>query len=164
MDGGSPPTRQMSTTEIDLESVLQVRRRRLSVTTAQASQDAHRYTDVIFLKVEKSLDILKEESRCIFHGSSFGFVFVDSRRLFRGLSCPDGHLSKVHVTHQDPSWRSGRGEESRSTVGKIVHHGGIADHVVDRGLGDPAQTFLLDRGELDELRCNNEITRIHSFA
>ena len=61
----------MSTTEIDLESVLQVRRRRLSVTAPQTSQDSHRYTDVIFLKVEKSLDILKEESRCIFHGQSF---------------------------------------------------------------------------------------------
>lgn len=62
------PIRGMSTTEIDLESVLQVRRRRLSVTTPQASQDAHRYTDVIFLKVEKSNDILKEDARCIFHG------------------------------------------------------------------------------------------------
>lgn len=63
--------RTMSTTEIDLESVLQVRRRRLSVTTPQASQDAHRYTDVIFLKVEKSNDILKEDARCIFHGKNF---------------------------------------------------------------------------------------------
>ena len=62
--------RTMSTTEIDLESVLQVRRRRLSVTAPQASQDAHRYTDVIFLKVEKSNDILKEDARCIFHGLS----------------------------------------------------------------------------------------------
>jgi hypothetical protein len=62
------PQRQMSTTEIDLESVLQVRRRRLSVTTPQASQDSHRYTDVIILKVEKSNDILKEEARCVFHG------------------------------------------------------------------------------------------------
>ena len=61
-------TRGMPTTEIDLESVLQVRRRRLSVTTPQASQDAHRYTDVIFLKVEKSNDLLKEDARCIFHG------------------------------------------------------------------------------------------------
>ncbi|UJR30184.1 hypothetical protein I4U23_017723 [Adineta vaga] len=61
-------SRGMSTTEIDLESVLQVRRRRLSVTTPQASQDSHRYTDVIFLKVEKSNDILKEDARCIFHG------------------------------------------------------------------------------------------------
>ena len=71
MDGAAAVGRQMSTTEIDLESVLQVRRRRLSVTTPQASQDAHRYTDVIFLKVEKSLDILKEEARCVFHGLSF---------------------------------------------------------------------------------------------
>jgi hypothetical protein len=63
--------RAMSTTEIDLESVLQVRRRRLSVTAPQASQDAHRYTDVLILKVEKSNDILKEEARCIFHGLSF---------------------------------------------------------------------------------------------
>jgi hypothetical protein len=62
--------RTISTTEIDLESVLQVRRRRLSVTTPQASQDAHRYTDVIILKVEKSNDILKEDARCIFHGLS----------------------------------------------------------------------------------------------
>jgi hypothetical protein len=60
--------RTISTTEIDLESVLQVRRRRLSVTAPQASQDSHRYTDVIILKVEKSNDILKEDSRCIFHG------------------------------------------------------------------------------------------------
>ncbi len=63
--------RTMSTTEIDLESVLQVRRRRLSVTAPQASQDAHRYTDVIILKVEKSNDILKEDARCIFHGLFF---------------------------------------------------------------------------------------------
>jgi hypothetical protein len=62
------PQRAMSTTEIDLESVLQVRRRRLSVTTPQSSQDSHRYTDVIILKVEKSNDILKEDARCIFHG------------------------------------------------------------------------------------------------
>ncbi len=66
MDGNQPRT--MPTTEIDLESVLQVRRRRLSVTTPQASQDSHRYTDVIILKVEKSNDILKEDARCIFHG------------------------------------------------------------------------------------------------
>lgn len=63
--------RAMSTTEIDLESVLQVRRRRLSVTTPQASQDAYRYTDVIILKAEKSNDILKEDGRCIFHGLLF---------------------------------------------------------------------------------------------
>ena len=68
MDQNTP--RKISTTEIDLESVLQVRRRRLSVTAPQASQDAHRYTDVIFLKVEKSNDILKEDARCIFHGQS----------------------------------------------------------------------------------------------
>lgn len=61
-------SRGISTTEIDLESVLQVRRRRLSVTAPQASQDAHRYTDVIILKIEKSNDLLKEEARCIFHG------------------------------------------------------------------------------------------------
>lgn len=65
--------RTMSTTEIDLESVLQVRRRRLSVTAPQASQDAHRYTDIIILKVEKSNDILKEDARCIFHGL---FIFL----------------------------------------------------------------------------------------
>lgn len=61
----------MSTTEIDLESVLQVRRRRLSVTAPQASQDAHRYTDVIIVKVEKTNDLLKEDARCIFHGLFF---------------------------------------------------------------------------------------------
>jgi hypothetical protein len=64
----SSQARKMSTTEIDLESVLQVRRRRLSVTNSQSSQDAHRYTDIIILKVEKSNDILKEEARCVFHG------------------------------------------------------------------------------------------------
>ena len=64
----SSQVRKMSTTEIDLESVLQVRRRRLSVTNSQTSQDAHRYTDIIILKVEKSNDILKEEARCVFHG------------------------------------------------------------------------------------------------
>ncbi len=69
MDSTQPRT--MSTTEIDLESVLQVRRRRLSVTTPQASHDAHRYTDVLILKVEKSNDILKEDGRCIFYGLFF---------------------------------------------------------------------------------------------
>ena len=106
MDGGSPPTRQMSTTEIDLESVLQVRRRRLSVTTAQASQDAHRYTDIIFLKVEKSLDILKEDSRCIFHGSS-----SDSSSLTPLDRLGDYHVitdifqkytSHIKIHHDDP--------------------------------------------------------------
>jgi hypothetical protein len=71
MDSSQP--RKLSTTEIDLESVLQVRRRRLSVTTPQTPQDSHRYTDIIILKVEKSNDILKEDARCIFHGSSFLF-------------------------------------------------------------------------------------------
>lgn len=75
MDGSQP--RKMSTTDVDLESVLQVRRRRLSVTTAQASQDAHRYTDVIILKVEKSMDILKEEARCIFHGRLLSLSFIE---------------------------------------------------------------------------------------
>jgi len=69
----SSQARTMSTTEIDLESVLQVRRRRLSVTTPQISQDSHRYTDIIILKVEKSNDILKEDARCIFHGLCFFF-------------------------------------------------------------------------------------------
>jgi hypothetical protein len=73
--------RTMSTTEIDLESVLQVRRRRLSVTTVQTFQDSHRYTDVIFLKVEKSNDILKEDSRCIFHGT------VDDDRQTNIVEC-----------------------------------------------------------------------------
>jgi len=72
MDSNQQP-RKMSTTEIDLESVLQVRRRRLSVTNPQASQDSHRYTDVIILKVEKSNDILKEDARCIFHGLALLF-------------------------------------------------------------------------------------------
>jgi len=70
------PQRAMSTTEIDLESVLQVRRRRLSVTTPQSSQDSHRYTDVIILKVEKSNDILKEDARCIFHGLFINIPFL----------------------------------------------------------------------------------------
>jgi len=70
------PQRAMSTTEIDLESVLQVRRRRLSVTTPQSSQDSHRYTDVIILKVEKSNDILKEDARCIFHGLFINFTLT----------------------------------------------------------------------------------------
>jgi len=88
---GTSTGRQMSTTEIDLESVLQVRRRRLSVTTPQASQDAHRYTDVIFLKVEKSLDILKEDARCVFHGDYH--VLTD---IFQKYTA---HI-KIH--HQDP--------------------------------------------------------------
>jgi hypothetical protein len=71
----SSQARAMSTTEIDLESVLQVRRRRLSVTTPQISQDSHRYTDIIILKVEKSNDILKEDARCIFHGLSFSIFY-----------------------------------------------------------------------------------------
>ena len=108
MDGSQP--RKMSTTEIDLESVLQVRRRRLSVTTAQASQDAHRYTDVIILKVEKSTDILKEEARCIFHG--LFFFFFDNQSIV--LSCPfpgDYHVltdifqkytSHIKIHHDDP--------------------------------------------------------------
>ena len=66
MDGSQ--SRQMSTTEIDLESVLQVRRRRLSVTASQASQESHRFTDILFLKVERSNDLFKEEARCICHG------------------------------------------------------------------------------------------------
>lgn len=65
----SPQPRTMSTTEIDLESVLQVRRRRLSLTTPQPTQESYRYSDVVILKVEKSNDLLKEEARCILHGS-----------------------------------------------------------------------------------------------
>lgn len=75
-------SRGISTTEIDLESVLQVRRRRLSVTAPQASQDAHRYTDVIILKIEKSNDLLKEEARCIFHGLLFLNEITLSSRPF----------------------------------------------------------------------------------
>jgi hypothetical protein len=71
MDSGQG--KPMSTTEVDLESVLQVRRRRLSTTNSQVSHDFHRYTDVIILKVEKSNDILKEDARCIFHGLSYNY-------------------------------------------------------------------------------------------
>ncbi|CAF0851503.1 unnamed protein product [Adineta steineri] len=85
------PQRALSTTEIDLESVLQVRRRRLSVTTPQVSQDAHRYTDVIILKVEKSNDILKEDARCIFHGDYH--VVTD---IFQK------YTSHIKIHHQDP--------------------------------------------------------------
>ena len=95
-------SRGMSTTEIDLESVLQVRRRRLSVTAPQASQDAHRYTDVIILKVEKSNDILKEEGRCIFHGLSFLLTQLFSPTSFslsRRLSCLNGYLPKIYITY-----------------------------------------------------------------
>jgi len=81
MDHNQQSGRKMSTTEIDLESVLQVRRRRLSVTTPQVSQDSYRYTDVIILKVEKSNDLLKEDGRCIFHG-----LFVSTFDLFSLLS------------------------------------------------------------------------------
>lgn len=99
----------MSTTEIDLESVLQVRRRRLSVTTPQVSQDSYRYTDVIILKVEKSNDLLKEDGRCIFHG-----LFVSTFDLFSLLSwvCSgDYHVltdifqkytSHIKIHHDDP--------------------------------------------------------------
>lgn len=80
----SPQPRKMSTTDVDLESVLQVRRRRLSVTAPNASQDAHRYTDVIILKVEKSNDILKEEARCILHGQS-RFSSFGARALVRAF-------------------------------------------------------------------------------
>jgi hypothetical protein len=98
MDSG--PQRQMSTTEIDLESVLQVRRRRLSVTTPQASQDSHRYTDVIILKVEKSNDILKEDSRCIFHGLYFLLSIEKcSMKSSRRLSCLIGYISKIYITY-----------------------------------------------------------------
>lgn len=78
MDNNQQSGRKMSTTEIDLESVLQVRRRRLSVTTPQVSQDSYRYTDVIILKVEKSNDLLKEDGRCIFHGLFFFCLLIQS--------------------------------------------------------------------------------------
>lgn len=55
-------------TEIDLESVLQVRRRGLSNTGVQSPSENHRYTDIIILKAERSNDILKEDSRCVFYG------------------------------------------------------------------------------------------------
>ncbi|CAM4739943.1 unnamed protein product [Rotaria magnacalcarata] len=83
--------RAMSTTEIDLESVLQVRRRRLSVTSPQTSQDAYRYTDVIILKVEKPNDILKEDARCIFHGDYH--VLTD---IFQK------YTSHIKIHHEDP--------------------------------------------------------------
>ncbi|CAM2698259.1 unnamed protein product [Rotaria socialis] len=79
--------RAMSTTEIDLESVLQVRRRRLSVTAPQASPDAYRYTDVIILKVEKPNDILKEDARCDYH------VLTD---IFQK------YTSHIKIHHEDP--------------------------------------------------------------
>ena len=108
MDSSQQP-RKMSTTEIDLESVLQVRRRRLSVTTPQASQDSHRYTDVIILKVEKSNDILKEDARCIFHGS-FSY-FKKFHLVFLFISIGDYHIltdifqkytSHIKIHHEDP--------------------------------------------------------------
>jgi hypothetical protein len=103
------PLRTISTTEIDLESVLQVRRRRLSVTAPQASQDSHRYTDVIILKIEKSNDFLKEDSRCIFHG-----LFIENRFFLSNivLFCiGDYHVlmdifqkytSQIKIHHDDP--------------------------------------------------------------
>ncbi|CAF0790468.1 unnamed protein product [Adineta steineri] len=84
-------SRKMSTTDVDLESVLQVRRRRLSVTAPQASQDSHRYTDVIILKVEKSTDILKEDARCVFHGDYH--ILTD---IFQK------YTSHIKIHHEDP--------------------------------------------------------------
>jgi len=93
--GKSPPRmdqpRTMSTTEIDLESVLNLRRRRLSVTATQASQDSHRYTDVIFLKVEKSNELLREDARCIVHGDYH--VISD---IFQK------YTSQIKIHHDDP--------------------------------------------------------------
>lgn len=91
MDNNQQSGRKMSTTEIDLESVLQVRRRRLSVTTPQVSQDSYRYTDVIILKVEKSNDLLKEDGRCIFHGDYH--VLTD---IFQK------YTSHIKIHHEDP--------------------------------------------------------------
>ena len=106
--------RTMSTTEIDLESVLQVRRRRLSVTTPHLPNETHRYTDVIFLKVEKLNDLLKEDSRCIFHGTTkwshdnhFSELIVFFFLFFQG----DYHVlsdifqkytSHIIIHHDDP--------------------------------------------------------------
>jgi hypothetical protein len=111
MDQNIPRT--LSTTEIDLESVLQVRRRRLSVTAPQASQDAHRYTDVIILKVEKSNDILKEDARCIFHGLFFNNknIFLKLILSFSFFLIGDYHVltdifqkytSHIKIHHEDP--------------------------------------------------------------
>ena len=72
MESNSP--RRLSTTEIDLESVLQVRRRQVSVNHTSSSIESHRHADVIFLKVERSIDIIKEDARCVFHGL-FSFSF-----------------------------------------------------------------------------------------
>ncbi|CAF1394831.1 unnamed protein product [Didymodactylos carnosus] len=83
---------KMSTTEIDLESVLNVRRRRLSLTAPQAPQDVYRYTDVIILKVEKSHDILREDARCIFHGDYH--VLAD---IFQK------YTSQLIIHHADPN-------------------------------------------------------------
>ncbi|CAF1002535.1 unnamed protein product [Adineta ricciae] len=91
MSMDSSQQRKMSTTDVDLESVLQVRRRRLSVTAPQASQDSHRYTDVIILKVEKSNDILKEDARCIFHGDYH--ILTD---IFQK------YTSHIKIHHEDP--------------------------------------------------------------
>ncbi|CAF0791477.1 unnamed protein product [Rotaria sordida] len=67
------PQRTMSTTEVDLESVLQVRRRGLSNA------------------VEKSNDILKEDARCVFHGDYH--VLTD---IFQK------YTSHIKIHHNDP--------------------------------------------------------------
>ncbi|CAF0850431.1 unnamed protein product [Rotaria sordida] len=83
--------RTMSTTEVDLESVLQVRRRGLSNAGFSTSQDSYRYTDIIILKVEKSNDILKEDARCVFHGDYH--VLTD---IFQK------YTSHIKIHHNDP--------------------------------------------------------------
>ena len=165
MDQNQP--RKISTTEIDLESVLQVRRRRLSVTAPHASQDAHRYTDVIFLKVEKSNDILKEDARCIFHGQSWNTRLrctLMANLLPRRLSCDHGYLSEIHVAHQNPSRRSRTDQKSWSSVREDLRHSRIANHVLDWSAGDSTQAFLLHCGEFQSFRSNKQITGVHSSA
>lgn len=102
----------MSTTEIDLESVLQVRRRGLSGANSQTSLDMHRYSDILMLKVEKSNDILKEDSRCVFHGLCSKYF---NRKIYLHfsifLSTGDYHVltdifqkytSSIKIHHNDP--------------------------------------------------------------
>ncbi|CAF0838752.1 unnamed protein product [Rotaria sp. Silwood1] len=83
--------RTMSTTEIDLESVLQVRRRGLSNAGLAPPVESYRYTDIIILKVEKSNDILKEDARCVFHGDYH--VLTD---IFQK------YTSHIKIHHDDP--------------------------------------------------------------
>ncbi|CAF3090778.1 unnamed protein product [Rotaria socialis] len=83
--------RTMSTTEIDLEAVLQVRRRGLSNAGLQPTLDSHRYTDIIILKTERSNDITKEDARCVFHGDYH--ILSD---IFQK------YTSHIKIHHDDP--------------------------------------------------------------